>query len=391
MCAGFGEPVGQRRRREQARQVVAHRARGRDRRQVGGPLRPPLAGHRAGDRHQRQRAGDQREGAAERQRQRLRLTLGAARTLQAQPPVAQAGCGSAAHRRRDGRRREPAGRRSSERPPQHRGPSPALGRSPTASAHSARSRPRSARSTAPAGRIGAPSASCSRRAARLTATMPLAADRERRPHPPSPLSSGAGSGGRSCRRGDAGLGKCAASRSSSPRARRVAISDGRGGRPGSRSTSSPAPVGFRPRAGQRRGCGPGAARRADPSDKENRAHPGLADADEERTRRPSRSPKGEGGLRRTVTRPRSTSTSTSSSAQPGRPPRAPWAAERPRQGRGRRPRRHRRPGSARNQRAVAAGRSGRRAATPAPRRRARPRPGRARYPPGPTSACSRRR
>ena len=48
----------------------------------------------------------------------------------------------------------------------------------------------------------------------------------------------------------------------------------------------PGAVGLRPGAGQRRGGGPGAARRADPGDQDDRAHPGLADADEERTRRP---------------------------------------------------------------------------------------------------------
>ena len=37
-----GQAVGQRRRRQQPRQVVAHRAGRRDRRQVGGPLHPPL-------------------------------------------------------------------------------------------------------------------------------------------------------------------------------------------------------------------------------------------------------------------------------------------------------------------------------------------------------------
>ena len=84
-----------------------------------------------------------------------------------------------------------------------------------------------------------------------------------------------------------------------------------------------------------------------------------------------------------MTRPRSTSTSTSSSAQPGGHPARPGPPSGPRRGRGRRPRQRRRPGSARNRRAAAAARSGRRAATPAPRRRARPRPGRARYPPGP--------
>ena len=71
MWSGIRQAVGQGRRREQARQVVAHRARRRDRRQVRRPLHPPFAGHRAGDRDQRQRRGDQHEGPAERQRQRL--------------------------------------------------------------------------------------------------------------------------------------------------------------------------------------------------------------------------------------------------------------------------------------------------------------------------------
>ena len=65
------DATGKGRRREQARQVVAHRPRRRDRRQVGGPLDPALAGDRAGDRDQRQGGRDQREGAAQGQQQRL--------------------------------------------------------------------------------------------------------------------------------------------------------------------------------------------------------------------------------------------------------------------------------------------------------------------------------
>lgn len=65
------QAVGEHGRRQQPRQVVAHRARRRDRREVGRPLRPALPDHRAGDRDQCQGAGDQREGAREREQQRL--------------------------------------------------------------------------------------------------------------------------------------------------------------------------------------------------------------------------------------------------------------------------------------------------------------------------------
>jgi len=65
------QTVGKHGRRQQPRQVVAHRARRRDRGQVGTSLRSPLSRHRTGDRDQRQGSGDQREGAPERQQQDL--------------------------------------------------------------------------------------------------------------------------------------------------------------------------------------------------------------------------------------------------------------------------------------------------------------------------------
>ena len=57
------QPVGKQRRRGHPRQVVAHRARRRERRQVGGPLQPALAGQRAGDRDDRQRRDQQHHAA----------------------------------------------------------------------------------------------------------------------------------------------------------------------------------------------------------------------------------------------------------------------------------------------------------------------------------------
>ena len=69
--AAVRRPVRQRWRREQARQVVAQRARGGDRRQVGGPLGPALARHGAGDRDQGQRADEEDDRSSQHQQQRL--------------------------------------------------------------------------------------------------------------------------------------------------------------------------------------------------------------------------------------------------------------------------------------------------------------------------------
>ena len=76
---GIRQAVRERRRREQPRQVVAHRAGGRDRREVGRPLHPPLAGHRPGDRDQHQRPGKQGQGSAEGEDQGLARLLAQAR------------------------------------------------------------------------------------------------------------------------------------------------------------------------------------------------------------------------------------------------------------------------------------------------------------------------
>ena len=107
-----GEAVGKGRRREQAGQVVAHRARRRDRRQVGRPLDPSLAGHRPGDRDQRQRPGDQDETAAHRQGQHLaRSPRRHAHALTPTPPAPRSrGAAAAAARARPASRR--AGRRT---------------------------------------------------------------------------------------------------------------------------------------------------------------------------------------------------------------------------------------------------------------------------------------
>ena len=112
------QAVGQGRRGEQPRQVVAHRARRGDRRQVRGPLHPPLPGDRAGDRDQRQRCDDQHEDPAQRQRQRLAALL--------QQPRPQPRRQPAAAPRRQGAGQRAARGYPTERPLQHRDAQPPL-------------------------------------------------------------------------------------------------------------------------------------------------------------------------------------------------------------------------------------------------------------------------
>lgn len=67
----IGQVIRQGRRREQSRQVVAHRAGSRDRNQIGRPLHPSLARDSARDRHQSQRCRQEDETPSQSQYQRL--------------------------------------------------------------------------------------------------------------------------------------------------------------------------------------------------------------------------------------------------------------------------------------------------------------------------------
>jgi hypothetical protein len=139
-------------------------------------------------------------------------------------------------------------------------------------------------------------------------------------------------------------GRWATSRSSSSRAPAVAIREGRGGRPSSRSIRSAALSGsevaqasaaaaaFAPVAVLRRvtrTTGAPVAAHRPASRRIAFGHFGLAAADEVTTSLSATGRNGDGGRRRTVTSRPFTETSTSSSAQPGSASRAAAAAGRP--------------------------------------------------------------
>ena len=131
-------------------------------------------------------------------------------------------------------------------------------------------------------------------------------------------------------RGDAASGRCATSRSSTLARPAVATgSSAARGPPPVRSASGP--VGLRGRAGERRGRGPRslaaptAATRTTappPASARRSSARGLAEARGGDREAVGDAGIGDGGRRRTVTRPPSTETSTSSSAQPGSASRA---------------------------------------------------------------------
>ena len=75
--------------REQPGQVVAHAPRGRERRQIRGPLDPTLPGDRAPDRREHERGEDEDEAAAEHSRQSLPTLPGSLRAAGVRLPQAE--------------------------------------------------------------------------------------------------------------------------------------------------------------------------------------------------------------------------------------------------------------------------------------------------------------
>ena len=116
--AGFGLPIRLAGRRQQAIGVVAHRAHGRDRREVGGALEllPPARG--AADRRQQQGDEDEHERRPEDERQRLAGRV-ARSGRQPAKPASGARRGAAA-------RVEPGERAAGADPPSGRGATRAL-------------------------------------------------------------------------------------------------------------------------------------------------------------------------------------------------------------------------------------------------------------------------
>ncbi len=135
---------------QRSRQVVAHAARGRERREVGRALHPPLPGYGPADRGQHQRAADDRKRRREHGRQRL-AALAPARarpepSARCAPAVARGGRRGAARRARAG----PPARWAPPSPPWRGAPALAARRRPArrASARAA-ARPAAARRPRP--------------------------------------------------------------------------------------------------------------------------------------------------------------------------------------------------------------------------------------------------